>query len=476
MSRVFIGRETELAELVQLQHRNVASMVIIQGRRRIGKSRLIEEFAKNQKFIEIVGLAPNNKITEQMQRDEFARQLCEALNLPQLTMQDWGGLFTFLANQTSKGKVVILLDEISWIGSLDPTFLPKLKNAWDKQFSKNPKLCLALCGSVSSWIEKNIVSNTLFLGRPSLYINLKELSLPECNQFFGHHEDRISAYEKLKILAVTGGVPKYLELISPERSAEENIRFMCFSPNSPLLDEFKRIFSDIFGKRTSIYRKIIQKLIQSPMTQEELFEKSERSKTGDFSEYLRDLELAGFVARDFTWNLKEATFSKLSTYRLKDNYTRFYLKYIHPNMPKIKNNLFQTISMGSLPAWNSIIALQFENLVLNNILGILKLLGIALEEILFANPYFQRKTKRQEACQIDLLIATKYNALYICEIKFSKSPLTKTVIEEMKTKLKKFKIPQNFSYRSVLIHVNGVQDSVVDEGFFSNMIDFGDLL
>jgi len=476
MANIFVGRKSELAELTQLQQRNVASMVIIQGRRRIGKSRLVEEFAKDQRFFEITGLAPSDHITAQMQRDEFARQLCEQLNYPKFTMQNWGDLFTFLSKYTSKGKVVILLDEISWMGSLDPSFLPKLKNSWDKQFNKNPKLILTLCGSVSSWIEENIISNTLFFGRPSLYINLKELSLPACNQFFGHYGDRISAYEKLKILSITGGVPKYLELINPRVSAEENIRLMCFTPNSYLINEFKRIFSDIFGKRSALYKRIVQQLLLGPATQEELFKKCDREKTGDFSQYLNDLELAGFIARDFTWKIKEGNLSKLSTYRLKDNYTRFYLKYIQPNKHKIEKNLFQPASIASMPGWDSIISLQFENLVLNNIHGIIKLLNIHFEEVLYANSFFQRKTNKQPGCQIDLLIVTKYNCLYVCEIKFSKSILSFPVVDEVKKKINKLKMPKNFSYRPVLIHVNGVHKAILEDGYFSSIIDFGELL
>jgi hypothetical protein len=98
--------------------------------------------------------------------------------------KDWGDLFTLLAKQTSEGRVVILFDEISWMGSKDPTFLGKLKNAWDLQFSKNNKLLLIICGSVSSWIEKNIISSTEFLGRPSLYLHLEELHLEDIRYYY----------------------------------------------------------------------------------------------------------------------------------------------------------------------------------------------------------------------------------------------------------------------------------------------------
>jgi hypothetical protein len=477
MKMPFIGRVNEIQMLKDLQSRNISNLVIIRGRRRIGKSRLAQEFGKDQKFISISGIAPNKETTAQQQRDEFARQLAQQLNLPKFSMDDWADLFTMLAKQTATNKVIILFDEISWMGSLDPQFLGKLKNAWDLEFKQNAQLMLLLCGSVSPWIDKNIINSTLFLGRPSLYIDLKQLTLPECNQFFGINGERICAYEKLKILSITGGIPRYLEFIDPKVSAEENIRMMCFTPHSPLVDEFERIFSDIFGERSHIYRKIITALTTGPATQEKILQSlGRRSKSGDISEYLKDLEIAGFISRDYTWNLKDGKPSKLSLYRLIDNYVRFYLKYIVPNKAKIMKGTFNQISISNLPAWESILGLQFENLVLNNEKQIAKILKIPLEEIVFCNPFFQKQTKNNPGCQIDFMIQTKFNCLYIIEIKFSKHPLTSAIIHEVKEKMQRLKTPKNFSYRPVLIHVNDVRDEVIDSGFFSHIIDFGEIL
>ena len=153
---MFVGRLLELDRLKSLWKRKVASLVVIKGRRRIGKSRLVEEFSKNVKFISFSGLAPSDAITAQDQRDEFARQLARTFQIPIPYSKDWGDLFWHLNHYTQNEKVVILLDEISWMGMRDKTFLAKLKNAWDLNFKKNPNLIFIICGSISSWIEKNI--------------------------------------------------------------------------------------------------------------------------------------------------------------------------------------------------------------------------------------------------------------------------------------------------------------------------------
>lgn len=471
----FIGRTTELAELRRLLDSRRADLVIVEGRRRIGKSRLVEEFGRGKRFLQFSGLAPTPETDAQTQRDEFTRLLSEQTGLPKLTSDDWATLFQLLARETARGRVIILLDEISWMAFGDPTFLSKLKTAWDLYFSKNPKLMLILCGSVSSWIQKNIISSTAFLGRPSRDIKLDELTLPECNQFWPAKAP-ISPYEKLKVLSVTGGVPRYLELIDPSLSAEDNIRRMLFSRNSILLNEFNFIFSDTFGARSEIYRKIIVNLLKGSASLAELLTAAAKTKTGDYSEYLNDMVTAGFLARDYTWKPAGGELSKLSHYRLKDNFIRFYLRYVAPNRARIESGLFDTRSLASLPGWEGMLALQFENLVLNNSHRVIERLGVPLEDVIFASPFFQRKTLVQPGCQIDLAIQTRFNTFYLCEIKFSRLPLKSNIIPEVTRKLEALKLPRQFSARPVLIHVNGTHKDVVETRFFSSIIDFSELL
>ncbi len=474
MARKFIGRKNELKTLEQLRGRKAANFVIIQGRRRIGKSRLAAEFGKGHRYYQFTGLAPNHGTDASIQRQEFLRQLSEQCQLPKIQLDDWGDIFTLLANQVDGGEVTILFDEISWMGSKDKTFLAKLKNAWDEKLQKNPKLILLLCGSVSSWIEKNIISSTAFMGRPTLYMTLDELPLMDCNQFFDN--SKISAYERLKMLAITGGVPRYLEMIDTKLNADENIRSLCFTKSSPLLDEFERIFSDIFGERSGIYRRISEHLAKGAASQAEILQALERKKNGDLSEYLKDLEMAGFIARDYSWHIKTGSISKLSNYRLRDNYLRFYLKYLAPNKDMIKKGLFETRAISTLPGWHAMMGLQFENLCLNNSLSIAEKIGIPKEDVIFIGPYFQRARSRAPGCQIDLLIQTKYNSLFVCEIKFSVNAIGKPIIEEIEEKINRMTVAKSFSVWPVLIHVNGITSSVIESEYFSKIINFGDLL
>lgn len=467
----FIGRKRELGILAGFLKKNTASLLVIKGRRRIGKSRLVEEFTKlNQlKTLYFAGLFPEIGITAQHQRNEFAKQM----GFGNLIANDWSDLFRALADKVQDGRVAILFDEISWMAYNDHTFLPKLKNAWDLYFKQNDKLILIICGSASSWIEKNILSSTGFVGRVSFVLTLDELLLHECRDFW--HKN-ISATEILKILSVTGGVPKYLEEINPHLSAEANIKQLCFTKGGMLLNEFSNIFSSSFIRKSDVYEKIVRLLADGPKEMIELCHLLDTCPTGRFSEYLGELELAGFVSRDYTWKLTTGLDTKMSKYRLSDNYMRFYLKYINKYQTQIMRGSFNIKSLVSLPAWDSIMALQFENLVLKNKTAILSLLDINIDDVVSENPYFQHNTTKHAGCQIDYMVQTREGSLYVCEIKFSKNKIGYGVIAEIQKKLTVLKGMKNLSYRPVLIHVGGVTKDTATSDFFVKIIDFCQLL
>ena len=304
-------------------------------------------------------------------------------------------------------------------------------------------------------------------------MTLDELPLHICRQFWNKN---ISAYEIFKVLAVTGGVPKYLEEIEPKKSAEENIRRLCFTGGGLLVDEFKQIFLNTFMRDSEACIEIIRALANGIKTPQEIVAIINESHKGRIYEYLEELILAGFVTRDYTWDLKTTEDLKSSHFRLSDNYIRFYIKYIEKNISKIDRGIYSYRSLSSLPEWDCAMGLQFENLVTNNRHEIHKLLGILPEDIQNANPYFQTNTSKHSGCQIDYMIQTKYNCIYICEIKFSRKQIGADIIPSVQRKIDVLKLPKGMSCRCVLIHVNGVTKDLIEEDFFSNIIDFGNFL
>lgn len=473
----FIGRKRELAKLGTLLDKKSPALIVVKGRRRIGKSRLLSEFGKMVGHVHIfTGLAPDKGITAKDQRIEFAHQLNREFGLRGLKTDDWGDLFWQLAAQVKTGRVLVVLDEISWMGHDDPTFLSKLKIAWEMYFKENPYLILALCSSISMWIDKNLLSSTGFVGRQSLVLTLKELSLPECGEFWRDQEKLVSPLEKLTTLAVTGGIPRYLEEINPNLPAEQNIKNLCFSPEGILFREFDQIFSDLFSDKKTLYSEICACLALGPVDAKTICQHIGLSGNGDDYTHFENLVLSGFIAKDYSWHLKNGKMAKIAWYRLSDNYCRFYLKYILPNKHRIEADDYHDITLTALPSWSTILGLQIENCVLNNRKLIHDILGISQQDIIAHNPYRQRATKSRSGCQIDYLIQTRFNTLYVCEIKYSKDAIQKTVIDEVQQKIKTLAITRNFSIRPVLIHCNSVSEAVEESGFFANIIDFSQFL
>lgn len=467
----FYGRKEELDRLCGLLKKNTSSLAVIKGRRRIGKSRLILEFSKGLNTFIFTGLPPTEHSTAQTQREYFVQQMERLLGIRGLKVDDWGDIFWHLSQATQSKQVLLVFDEINWMGSYDHTFLGKLKSAWDLYFKNNPQLMMILSGSMSSWIDENILSSTGFMGRISLELTLDELPLPICNLFWRKKAAFVSAYDKFKILSVTGGVPRYLEEIDPDLSAEENIHNLAFRKGGLLVEEFDRIFSDLFFSRFLRYKQIVKCLAEGNATLEQICLAIDLEKGGTISNYIEDLIKTGYIVQDHTWNIKSSKESNLCKFRLKDNYLRFYLKYIEPQRTQIEKNRVVTP-----PAWTTIMGLQFENLVLNNFHRVYQLLGLNPNEVIYDNPYFQRATKGHPGCQVDYLIQTKFNTLYVCEIKFSKEPIGLSVVNEVQQKIDQITKPKSFSVRPILIHVNGVTSDVIESEFFAKIIDFGQFL
>lgn len=472
----FIGRKQELKDLNAFLDKKSASFIVMTGRRRVGKSRLISEFTKGHRCLKFTGLAPSNEVTAQHQRNLFSAQLAEQTGLPEFESDDWHKLFNLLARETKNHRVIIVLDEISWMGSKDETFLAKLKVAWDDYFSQNPELMLIVCGSVSTWINKNILSSTGYFGRISHQFHLEPLTLPESNQMLEAIGFKRSTYEKARILAVTGNIPWYLEHIQPNLSADDNIKMLGFRRGSLFRKEFDKIFHDLFESRGSIYKSITMALSNGSKTFDQLCDELNYAKSGTMTDYLDELIQAGFIKREYTWNLENGKKSRLNKYRLSDNYLRFYLKCIHERIDKIDRDLFAEAKMTSIPGFDGIMGLQFENLILNNRNQLLKKLNIHPEQLVQDGPYFQRKTTRQAGTQIDYLIQTSLKTLFIFEIKCSINPITPTVTSEIEEKIKALKLSRNQACLPVLIHINGVTDSLLEKHYFHKLIDFADLL
>lgn len=475
----FIGRERELESLLGLCGKRVSSLVTCRGRRRIGKSRLIAEFASRigARFIHLEGVKPQPGFSNEVELHEFARQLSVQVHKTVKTPESWLEAFVALDGfLRGKGRTVVLLDEVSWFGHYDKLFAPYIKIAWDNYWKKHDEVIVVICGSVSSWIKEKIIDDGAFYGRRSLDIVLKELPLDQCVQFWGRRAQRIDPREIVDVLAVTGGVPRYLEEINPSLSAAENIKRLCFTPNGVLRVDFDAMFNDVITNQPTFTGKVLRCLVDGPQSTVAIAEKLNVEKGGRVSAAIDRLVEAGIVSPDNGKNPETGASVKERRFRLKDNYSRFYLKYIEPVKAMIDDGRYDFLSLETLEGWNAVMGLQFENLVVNNYGMLIPYLHLQNVLLTSAAPYRKMSVPslRQKGCQIDLLIQSR-RAVYIVEIK-RMSEIGRGVIEEVDAKVRCLKTRPNVSIRTALVYDGHLAPIVEADGYFDAIVPFRALL
>ncbi len=473
---MFFGREYYLERLADLLAKPIASVVTCRGRRRIGKSTLFEEFARRNgcRFLKIEGLAPDKKTRDIDQRASFGSQLARQSRLPELVPSSWQQAFQLADSVISDSeRTVLLLDEISWMGGKSRTFPGELKIAWDNLFRKHDRLVLVLCGSVSSWLTENIVKSTGFLGRRSLDFILPELPLSDAAKFWGEAASRRSSREILDTLAVTGGVPRYLEEMNPALTADENVRRSCFLPDGYLFTDFENIFDRVFGRKAQRKRQILSALSEGSRTVSEVATALGIEKNGTLSDDLKELDTAGFVAADSGLNPETGEQAQQIRYRIKDCYSRFYLRYVEPVRERVRKGLFLQAPLSQLPGWDSLLGIQFETLVENNFKLLIPKMGLSGVNILSAAPYVRRGTKG-EGCQIDLLLQTESSA-YVVEIKRRRQIPVETE-DEVRAKIDRLPLRKGISVRTALVYDGELPPALVSRGFFDFLIPASSLL
>lgn len=473
--QTFYGREDILSDLNALWKKRAPSLVTCRGRRRVGKSTLVEKFAERSgaRFIRIEGARPKAKMTNADELAAFAEQLSAATGAEDSPPSNWINAFLRLDGKISDAeRTVVLLDEVSWMAHYDLRFSSTLKVAWDGHFKKHPKLVFFVCGSVSSWILENMIQNGSFYGRRSMDIVVPELPLSECAKFWGRAASRIDSREIIDVLSVTGGIPRYLEEIDPGATANENIRRLAFRPKSLLREDFDEMFTDVITRLPSLTALVVRTLVDDARTVSDVASILGMDKNGHLSSVLSQLEEAGIVSADEGKNPASGRQMREKHYRLRDNYTRFYLKYVEPVKNTIDGGTFAFGSLDELRGWESVMGLAFENLVVNNAAQLTARLGIGGAHVMSCAPY--RKSGKKGGVQVDLLIQTP-RSVYVVEAK-RRREIGGDIVAEMEERVSKIPKKPGRSVRTALVYDGKLAPIVEAEGYFDAVVPFRLLL
>lgn len=438
-----IGRSTEIQNLAQLTQNSKPIFLAVYGRRRVGKTYLINEFFKDKGlFFSLTGVK-NAKIATQLKNFSLEYSECFLQGKPVEPPKDWMEAFHQLWKEikTKKGKIIIFFDELPWLASKKSAFLEALDYFWNKFFSGKTNIIVIICGSSASWMIQKVISNKGGLhSRITHQIKLHPFSLLETKSFLEAQGIIYDLRQIVELYMAIGGIPKYLSYAQKGLSAAQNIQNMCFSREGFLISEFNKLYSSLFDhyeKHISIVRELAK--VPYGLSYEELLKKTGLQSGGSTSHLLSELVESDFIGRIscFGKGVKD------DVYQLMDEYSLFYLYWIHKaplNSLKgvsstywIKNHQKQ-----SFKSWSGF---AFEKICLQHIDKILQALGISGVNTTESTWSYQPSHPSEKGCQIDLVINRDDSCINLCEIKFYNDAiaLTKSQVDVFDEKLKIFR-------------------------------------
>jgi len=469
-SVMFVGRKTELKLLEDAYHTEKDELVVLYGRRRIGKSSLVKHFAgKKSFFYEFEALEGE---TTRGQIEHFSRQLQKQIDDPifgSVRFENWEQVFRYLTEKVFKRKTrtkkILFLDELQWMAAGRSRLVSLLKYYWDNHW-KGRHVMLILCGSVASFMVKKVLQSKALYGRTTLEILLQGLFPGEA----AHMLRKRSREEILNYQLIFGGVPKYLEQINPNRSFNKNVNTLCFSPYGIMLNEIERIFYSQF-REPRTYARIINLLKNGIFSTGEISTKTKIPSGGGLKLYLENLERAEMI-RPFV-PFDRSRNSKFKKYALADEFLVFFFKYIEPNWRVVKESgsqkLFETLTQNSFDVW---LGFAFERFCFKHAGTLASIMGFA-DDVLLASPYFERGDER---FQIDLLYKRADRVITVCEIKHHNRKIGTFIIPEMERKCALVKIPRGYAVEKALISLYGPDNSLKDAGYFNHFVTLDDIL
>lgn len=411
-----IGRKKETQELIDLYDKNKAELVAIYGRRRVGKTYLVDETFKGRITFRHSGLAPmeeNSKKNMKMQLDHFYNNLRLQGMKNEKKPSSWLDAFFLLEKHLQsiddKSRQIVFLDELPWLDTPKSGFLQAFEAFWNSWGCHRNNLMVIVCVSSNSWILDNLINNYGGLyNRVTHEIKLSPFTLKEEEEYFKENSISLSRYDIVQSEMILGGIPYYMSYFKANFSLAQNIDNIFFTKGAKLENEYDRLFSSIFSD--PIYVKNIIELLSTKSigyTRSEIVKNLKISDGARLSKYLNSL-----IANDFI--LKYTPFSEKKRevyYKLIDSFCLFYLRFIH-NQPKKEEEFYQhnvtSQTMSILRGY------AFENLCFKHILEIKKALGIS--GVITSVSSWQKKDG--EATQIDLLITRNDNVINMCELKF----------------------------------------------------------
>lgn len=408
-----IGRNIEVELMKSLLVSPKAEFLAVYGRRRIGKTYLIKNVYENDMTFEFTGTqygSMSNQIIKFFDKIKyhFPKQEYQA------SPKTWAEAFTMLKESLIKNKTkkkVIFFDELPWIAGKRSNFLEELAYWWN-DWASAQNIIVVICGSAASWMLNRVVNNKGGLhNRVTKRINLKPFSLAETKLYLQNMGVLWDEYQIIQLYMAVGGVPTYLNEVDKGETVTQTINRIFFGDDHFMQTEFQNLYAALFEgyeNHVQVIRALAQKW--QGMSRTEIINNSKLSNGGGLTTILNELEASSFILKMKPMGNKQ----KDVLYRLSDEYSQFYLKFIDKKTNISKNEWLKIAQTSAYKTW---CGYAFENVCIKHIDALKIALGISgiYTEI---SSFWHKGSVDEEGFQIDLLIERADNAINICEMKF----------------------------------------------------------
>jgi len=327
---MFIGRKSELEYFNEKYENNDAQLIVLYGRRRVGKTELLREFCKDKPHVFFACKQCDN--AEQL-RDFSARMLKDNEASRFLNaFQSWEQALEAVLSLKAEGKKLLVIDEFPYMVNGNKSIPSVLQNLWDEKLSRE-NVMIVLCGSAMSFIEKEVLAekNPLY-GRATGILKMNELSFYDACEFFPDSpaKDKILAY------SILGGIPYYLKQFDSKKSIEQNIKNNILRRGCILYNEVEFLMHQEL-RETGLYNSLVSAIALGATKLNEIHQKTLIEKT-KINVYLKNLIEINVLKREFpiSDSIKQTANVQRGLYAIEDNYFRFWYRFVYPNNSELE--------------------------------------------------------------------------------------------------------------------------------------------
>ena len=429
MKAAIVGRKTAMQELERYYDSGRPELVIVYGRRRVGKTYLIKEYFDNSFAFYYTGVVDAPNAANLAGFDNAILEYGGEVKAASKNWSDAFGKLKALLQKTTGTRKVVFIDEMPWLDTRKSDFLFAFDYFWNSWASAAPEIMLIGCGSATSWISKNLFRNRGGLhNRVTGRIYLAPFSIGECEEFFRSRGVEITRYQLAECYMIFGGIPYYLNLFDKSLSFSQNVDKLCFAQTAPLRDEFEELYKSLFNN-PSRHIAIVETLAKKKngMSRNELCAAVNLQPNGHLTSALNDLEQCNFIEKVTDFTKKKNGFY----FYLTDPFTLFYLRFMKDNNTKDEYFWTNYADDGGHRAWSGY---AFELLCRIHIRQIKVKLGILGVSTSIAS---WRSKGSTPGAQVDLLICRKDGVINLCEMKNAKHPYEITKAEAARLEQRK---------------------------------------